>query len=187
MWLDPLGISRTYLRRLVLAGKLEHVARGIYSSPSSSVTEHRTLVEVSRKVPQAIICLSSALRFHNLTTENPFEVWMALKRGAWSPKSSYGNVPRSKKAYDTKRSNSSSRIFTEINDETGDLPQLLDLTGDFIRHLYADHPRKHCDLQVAHSIAEKSSLDEYRLDEVQLLALASRSLDRMTAWRRTSF
>lgn len=87
--LDALGISRTYLRRLVLAGKLERVARGIYSSPSSSATEHRTLVEVSRKVPQTIICLSSALRFHNLTTENPFEVWIALKRGAWSPKSSY--------------------------------------------------------------------------------------------------
>ena len=42
--LDALGISRTYLRRLVLAGKLERVARGIYSSPSSSATEHRTLL-----------------------------------------------------------------------------------------------------------------------------------------------
>src|SRR6185437_9513305 len=90
----------------------------------------------------------------------------------------YGNVPRSKKAHDAKRSNSSSRISTEINDETGDLPQLLNLTGDFIRYLYADHPRKHCDLQVAHSIAEKSRLDEYRLDEVQLLALGSSHIDR---------
>jgi predicted transcriptional regulator of viral defense system len=37
-------------------------------------------------VPQAVICLSSALRFHELTTECPSEVWIALKPGAWSPR-----------------------------------------------------------------------------------------------------
>jgi predicted transcriptional regulator of viral defense system len=40
-------------------------------------------------VPQAVVCLSSALRFHELTTENPFEVWIALKPGAWSPRIEY--------------------------------------------------------------------------------------------------
>jgi predicted transcriptional regulator of viral defense system len=36
-----------------------------------------------------VVCLSSALRFHELTTENPFEVWIALKPGAWSPRTEY--------------------------------------------------------------------------------------------------
>ena len=47
------------------------------------------MVEVCRKVPQAVVCLSSALRFHELTTENPFEVWIALKQGAWTPSFEY--------------------------------------------------------------------------------------------------
>ena len=38
---------------------------------------------------QAVVCLSSALRFHELTTENPFEVWIALKQGAWTPRFEY--------------------------------------------------------------------------------------------------
>jgi hypothetical protein len=48
-----------------------------------------SLLEVCRKVPQAVVCLSSALRFHELTTESPFEVWIALKPGAWSPRIEY--------------------------------------------------------------------------------------------------
>src|ERR1022692_1837032 len=87
--LDALGIPRNYLGRLTRASKLERVARGLYSSPQASATEHRTLVEVCKKVPQAVICLSSALRFHELTTENPFEVWIALKRDSWKPRTGY--------------------------------------------------------------------------------------------------
>jgi predicted transcriptional regulator of viral defense system len=37
-------------------------------------------------VPRGVICLLSALRFHNLTTQNPFEVWMAIPHKAWRPK-----------------------------------------------------------------------------------------------------
>jgi predicted transcriptional regulator of viral defense system len=84
-----LHIPRNYLGRLVRAGKLERVGKGLYSSSENPPTENRTLVEVCRKVPQAVVCLSSALRFHELTTENPFEVWIALKQGAWTPSFEY--------------------------------------------------------------------------------------------------
>ena len=87
--LDGLGIPRNYLGRLTNAGKLEKIGRGLYSSPEAQATEHRTLLEVCKKVPHAVVCLSSALRFHELTTENPFEVWIALKRGAWAPRAGY--------------------------------------------------------------------------------------------------
>ena len=87
--LDALGIPRNTLVRLVRAGKLDRVGRGLYSSPQAPATEHRTLIEVCKKIPQAVICLSSALRFHELTTENPFEVWIALKRPSWRPRLDY--------------------------------------------------------------------------------------------------
>ena len=87
--LERLSVPRNYLGRLVRAGKLERVGRGLYSSAEHPPSENRTLLEVCRKVPQAVICLSSALRFHELTTENPFEVWISLKPGAWSPRIEY--------------------------------------------------------------------------------------------------
>ena len=87
--LARLNIPRNYLGRLVRAGKLERVGKGLYSSSENPPTENRTLVEVCRKVPQAVVCLSSALRFHELTTESPFEVWIALKQGAWTPSFEY--------------------------------------------------------------------------------------------------
>ena len=87
--LKGLCVPRNYLGRLVQAGKLERIGRGLYSSADHSPSENRTLLEVCRKVPQAVVCLTSALRFHELTTESPFEVWIALKPGAWSPISEY--------------------------------------------------------------------------------------------------
>ena len=90
--LERLDLPRNYLGRLVREGKLERVGRGLYSSADHPPSENRTLVEVCSKVPQAVVCLSSALRFHELTTENPFEVWIALKQGAWSPRLGYPPV-----------------------------------------------------------------------------------------------
>src|ERR1035438_7087887 len=77
--LERLAVPRNYLGRLVRSGRLERVGRGLYSSTDHPPSENRTLLEVCRKVPQAVICLSSALRFHELTTESPFEVWIDRK------------------------------------------------------------------------------------------------------------
>jgi predicted transcriptional regulator of viral defense system len=49
--------------------------------------EHYSLAEAAKKVPKGVICLLSALNFHNLTTEIPFEVWMTIDVKAWMPKS----------------------------------------------------------------------------------------------------
>jgi predicted transcriptional regulator of viral defense system len=43
----------------------------------ADVTEFHTFAEAAKRVPKGIICLLSALRFHNIGTQNPFEVWMA--------------------------------------------------------------------------------------------------------------
>lgn len=74
------------LSRLVKAGKLERAARGIYTLPGRRVTEHSSLAEVCLRVPNAVVCLMSALRFHGVGTQAPFEVWIALPLKAPEPK-----------------------------------------------------------------------------------------------------
>ena len=66
------------LTRLVAAGKLERVARGVYSLKGRALSEHRSLAEVSLRVPQGVVCLLSALRVHGIGTQAPFEVWLAI-------------------------------------------------------------------------------------------------------------
>jgi predicted transcriptional regulator of viral defense system len=83
------GVPRVYLRRLVDKGLLVRTARGIYTLPDADVTELHDFVEAARQVPKGVICLLSALRFHDLTTQNPFEVWMAIGESQWMPKIEY--------------------------------------------------------------------------------------------------
>jgi predicted transcriptional regulator of viral defense system len=79
-------ISRQYLLRLQRVGQLQKVGRGLYIASETHLTEHHSLVEACKRVPRGIICLLSALRFHNLTTQAPFEVWIAIDDKAWLPK-----------------------------------------------------------------------------------------------------
>lgn len=84
--LEAAGVSRTRIRRLVERGVIERVGRGLYRLPGAPFTEGRDLAEVARRVPRGVVCLLSALRFHDLTTQNPFEVWLAIDRKAWRPR-----------------------------------------------------------------------------------------------------
>jgi predicted transcriptional regulator of viral defense system len=87
--LAPRGLPRVALTRLVRQGLLTRVGRGLYAHPDRTVSEHASLAEVARKHPQAIVCLLSALRVHNLTTQSPFEVWLAIPNKARAPKLAY--------------------------------------------------------------------------------------------------
>lgn len=87
--LDPHGIPRIYLSRLHKAQRLKRIARGLYVLPNADATEYRTLVEAAKRVPKGVICLLSALRFHELTTQAPFEVWIAIGEKAWRPRIEY--------------------------------------------------------------------------------------------------
>ena len=79
------GHSRQSLTRLVEAGKLERITRGIYRLPQHSITEHHGLVLASTTAPQATICLLSALQFHGIGTQIPSQVWIAIDRRAHQP------------------------------------------------------------------------------------------------------
>lgn len=84
--LERAGISRTQIRRLVERRLIERVGRGLYGAAGAALTERQHFAEAARRVPGGVICLLSALRFHRLTTQNPFEVWMAIDRKAWRPR-----------------------------------------------------------------------------------------------------
>ncbi|MCK4305212.1 MAG: type IV toxin-antitoxin system AbiEi family antitoxin domain-containing protein [Candidatus Eisenbacteria sp.] len=80
-----LGIHTQILSRLVRAGLLERVVRGTYRLSDSPVTEHHGLALAAAAVPRGVICLLSALGFHGIGTQLPFEVWLALDRRARRP------------------------------------------------------------------------------------------------------
>jgi predicted transcriptional regulator of viral defense system len=89
--LDVYGIPRKYVNLLFHRGLLNRVARGLYVLTDAEPTENRTIAEVCKRVPSGVICLLSALRFHNLTTQMPFQVWLAVDRKARLPKE--GQLP----------------------------------------------------------------------------------------------
>ena len=87
--LENHGISRVYLKRLVDSGQLERIGRGLYALPGADLGEKNSLAQASKRVPHGVICLLSALRLHGLTTQNPFEVWIAVDQKARRPVMSY--------------------------------------------------------------------------------------------------
>lgn len=84
--LDSYGLHRKYLTRMHNQGYLKRVGRGLYVPSDFAPSENRSLAEACKKVPDGVICLLSALQFHSLTTQMPFEVWLAIDRKAWRPK-----------------------------------------------------------------------------------------------------
>lgn len=83
------GIPRSYLSRLVDEGILVRSGRGIYVAADADFTELQSVAEVAKRVPHGVICLLTALQFHELTTEMPHEVWVAINRTARIPKIDY--------------------------------------------------------------------------------------------------
>jgi predicted transcriptional regulator of viral defense system len=80
------NVPRENLLRLVRKGLLVRLGRGIYALPSGRPTEHHTLAMVAKQTPRIVICLLSALRFHELTTQQPSDVWVAIGNKSWVPK-----------------------------------------------------------------------------------------------------
>ncbi len=83
------GISRSQLSRMVAAGQLVRLVRGLYALPDYQVGEHGALVTVAKRAPGVLFCLFTALRFHELTTQAPFEVWIAIGNKEHPPRLDY--------------------------------------------------------------------------------------------------
>ena len=83
------GCQPQLLLSLHHAGKLQRVARGLYSLPDTEITEHQTIIEVCQRVPKAVLCLLSALQFHGIGTQMSHEVWVALPEATQKPRLDY--------------------------------------------------------------------------------------------------
>lgn len=87
--IEAAGVTRGQISRLVAAGELVRVGRGLYSLPGFAPGENATLAEVAKRMPQVVFCLLTALRFHDLTTQSPFQVWIAIGNKDRPPRLDY--------------------------------------------------------------------------------------------------
>lgn len=87
--LDAIDAPRVVLTRLTAAGLLNKVGRGLYRLPSHPGSEHEGLTAIATKVPQAVFCLLTALQFHEMTTQLPRQIWIAMPRGNHVPRIDY--------------------------------------------------------------------------------------------------
>lgn len=84
--LRELGMSPNNIYYLLNTGKLVRTGRGLYMLAHHDLTEHHTLAEAARVQKKGVVCLLSALSFHGLGTQQPYEVWMALPFGTHATK-----------------------------------------------------------------------------------------------------
>ena len=87
-----LKIHPQEVSRLVKSGELIRMGRGRYMLPQAEHTENLGLALVAATVPRSVICLLSALRFHNIGTQSPHEVWIAIEQGEARPRLDYPPV-----------------------------------------------------------------------------------------------
>lgn len=84
-----LGVPQHVIYQMVEDGELVREAPGIYRLQESQPPGNPDLIQISLRVPRAVICLISALYFHELTTQIPHQVHMALPRDVKTPKIVY--------------------------------------------------------------------------------------------------
>jgi predicted transcriptional regulator of viral defense system len=87
--LQSIGLPRELLAQMVKTGQLQRIARGLYAHPETVPSVHQSLIEVTKRTPKAIVCLLSALQLHEIGTQAPFEVWIALPSGTHAPRMAY--------------------------------------------------------------------------------------------------
>jgi predicted transcriptional regulator of viral defense system len=84
--LEALEIPFSGLQRLVAAGAVDKVARGLYRLAAADITEQYTRAAVCARIPRAILCLLTALSYHDIGTQDPHQVWVAIPHKARMPR-----------------------------------------------------------------------------------------------------
>jgi predicted transcriptional regulator of viral defense system len=83
------GLPRTALEIPLADGRISRLSHGVYAVAGHDVSEHHSLAQAAVRVPHGVICLLSALVFHELTTQSPHEVWLAIDRKSRPPAQGY--------------------------------------------------------------------------------------------------
>lgn len=80
------GITAATVGRMVRAGDIIRLVRGLYQLPDAPLEAHHSLAEAAKRVPKGVVSLVSALAYHELTDQLPSAVWMAIGTRDWKPK-----------------------------------------------------------------------------------------------------
>jgi predicted transcriptional regulator of viral defense system len=84
-----LGIDPKTIAEMRKAGLVNKISRGLYRLAEYPHLDYPDLVIVASRIPKAVICLISALAFHNLTTQVPHKVYIALPKSVRRPQIRY--------------------------------------------------------------------------------------------------
>ena len=79
------GITAATIGRMRGDGDVIRLGRGLYQLPDAPLDVNHCLAETAKRVPKGVICLTSALAFHELTDQLPRSVWIAIGKNDWSP------------------------------------------------------------------------------------------------------
>ena len=80
------GITAATIGRMVRGGEVIRLARGLYQLPDAPLNANHSLAEAAKRVPRGVVCLVSALSYHELTGQLPRAVWMAIGTRDWMPR-----------------------------------------------------------------------------------------------------
>jgi predicted transcriptional regulator of viral defense system len=83
------GIAPRTLYEMRDAGVILRESRGLYRLADTELNSNTDLIQVGLRIPKAVICLISALSFHNLTTQIPHQIYIALPVYAEKPRLEY--------------------------------------------------------------------------------------------------
>jgi predicted transcriptional regulator of viral defense system len=86
------GIHPEYLRRLCERGILKRISRGVYIPADSEISQNIGLAQIAKRIPHGVVCLLSSLQFHDIGTQSPSEVWVAIDRKSAKPQIDYPPV-----------------------------------------------------------------------------------------------
>ena len=79
------GVTAATICRMVEAGEVIRLSRGLYQLPDAALEANHSLAEAAKRVPKGVVCLVSALAYHELTDQLPRAVWIAIATKAWKP------------------------------------------------------------------------------------------------------
>jgi predicted transcriptional regulator of viral defense system len=79
------GIAATTVSRLLSDGAIIRLSRGLYQLADADIGINHDLAEAAKRVPKGVVCLTSALAYHELTDQMPRKVWMAIGLKDWTP------------------------------------------------------------------------------------------------------
>lgn len=84
--LRNVGITAATVGRMERDGEIVRLARGLYQLADVPLDARHSLAELAKRVPRGVICLTSALAFHELTDQLPRKIWLAIGQKDWAPR-----------------------------------------------------------------------------------------------------